>query len=772
MPLPTLLVLLAGCGTSPSRPPNILLVTLDTTRADMIGAFGNKDVQTPTLDRLAAGGARFERAYTVTPLTIPAHSSIMTGLWPPRHGVRDNGDFFLSDDAHTLAETLRDGGYRTMASVGAEVTSHHWGFSQGFDAFYDDMGEQDTDGNRWRVERTADKVVADAESWFDQRPADDTRPWFAWVHFFDAHHPYEPPEPYASLFPTRPYLGEISFVDSQLGALLAHLKEKGQLDNTWIVATGDHGEGLGSHGEQMHGVLLYDATTHIPIIIKPPEDRPAKVVSTPVSLVDLMPTILAAAHVPAPTGLDGIDLTPLVLGDGAGDAARTVYAESLYAFHHYGWAQQKALVTNDRKLIDSTTPEVYARGDDDEKHDLAPTDAAGLADLEQKLDTLEKGMGPAAVTAQPAAMSAERTAQLEALGYLTADAGAAADATGLPDPVKHLPSLKRLETARQAMREGRLDDAKTAAQAVIKEEPELTEAKMVLANVLGHQGDPAGAYAIVAEEDAKRPGSQTKMLMGAFLMAQGKLPEAIVDFQAALAVDPYLEGAWTMYLRSILLTGDLERFLPETARALTALPNSASIRGLRGIALAMHGNFAEAEPLLDEGLRSEPGAPMINHAMGITLRALGKPTQAETMLSEEIRLFPPAIASRRALVEMYADQKRYEEQLAQLDAIAAVEPPNPLTLHSIAQAQFNLKRYPDAEKSVRECRELAPEYPGCAMLEANVLKKLGKDAEAQAVYLVALKLAKQAPPEPTAGQAGATSAGAKPAGGTAASPTR
>ena len=350
-----------GCGSpgALSR-PNVLVVTMDTTRADAIGAYGSPRASTPHVDRIAMEGARFDRAYTVTPLTIPAHSSLHTGLLPPRHGVRDNGDFLLGDEAVTLAERLRDAGYATMASVGAEVTSHHWGFAQGFDAFFDDMGPADPAGNRWRVERAGDKVIGDALGWWDARAAkagdksgvDADKPWFAWVHLFDAHHPYEPPEPFASESRGRPYAGEVAYVDAQIGRLLERLERDGTLDRTWIFVLADHGEGLGSHGEGMHGTLLYDATTRIPFVVRPPGGVVGgRVIPTPVSLVDITPTILSVTGIGVPPGLDGVDLGAVIRGEAPGDATRAVLAESLYAFHHYGWAPQTALVTDTHKLI-------------------------------------------------------------------------------------------------------------------------------------------------------------------------------------------------------------------------------------------------------------------------------------------------------------------------------------------------------------------------------------------------------------------------------------
>ena len=219
-----------GCSKEAPQRPNIILITLDTTRADVMGAYGGNPQATPAFDALASEGLLLDRAYTVTPLTIPAHSSLFTGLWPPRHGVRDNGDFFLSEGADTLAEHLLAQGYETMASVSAQVTSHHWGFAQGFNAFFDDMGSsQEAESNRWKVERPGESAMDDAVAWLEDRKTPD-QPFFAWVHLFDAHHPYVPPQPYKSRFAGKPYLGEVATADAQVGRLLTWLQNTSKAD--------------------------------------------------------------------------------------------------------------------------------------------------------------------------------------------------------------------------------------------------------------------------------------------------------------------------------------------------------------------------------------------------------------------------------------------------------------------------------------------------------------------------------------------------------------
>jgi arylsulfatase A-like enzyme/Tfp pilus assembly protein PilF len=732
----TLLALLS-CTTAPPPRPNVLLVTMDTTRADALGVYGNTQKPTPNLDEFSGSAVRFTRAQTVTPLTIPTHSSIFTGLWPPRHGVRDNGDFFLGEGAVTLAERLHDQGYATMASVGAEVTSHHWGFSQGFDAFFDDMGQGARDQrekNRWRVERRGDAVLADAMPWLQAQTPE--KPWFAWVHLFDAHHPYEAPEPYASKYPNLPYLAEVAYVDALVGQLLDDLEARGELDRTWVILMADHGEGLGSHGEMMHGVLLYDATTRVPLLIRPPGGRKdGRTVDFPVSVVDITPTVLGAVGLPAAEGVDGIDLGPWIAEQPAAAPARDVYVESLYAFHHYGWAPQRALVAPDHKLIDSTHDELYAATDFLELKDLSDTETAAAGELAGRLESLAAGMTPLDDASARVELSADRLAQLEALGYVTGgDAPTEAPAADLPDPVDRLPVLRKVELARQAFQRGDLDGARKRAEEVVAEEPGLMEAKMLLASTQLRAGDPTAALATIEEVHRVAPSSNSWAMMASIQLQTGNADLAEDAWKEALAIDPYLSNAWVPYLHLLFAQARIDTLLSESERAMGLLPDEPMVLALHGIALTMTGDRAGGRAELERSLVMDPDVPLSNHGLGVLARVEGDADRAEQLLLEEVRLHPPALASRRVLVEIYAEQSRYQEQLEQLSVIGPNEPANPLTLHSTAQALFNLQRYEDAAPVVAACRAQFPAYSGCAVLDANVLKKLGRAAEAEAAW--------------------------------------
>ncbi len=757
----SIFLLLACCGGSPSTDgpsptktatrPNVLVFTLDTLRADALGAYGNPHGTSPNIDAIAAQGTQFARAYTVTPLTIPAHSSLFTSLWPPRHGVQDNGDFFLTDEAVTLPELMQKAGYATMASVGAEVTSHHWGFAQGFDAFFDDMSSSRSDQqNRWRVERPATEVVADAEAWFSSRKPDDG-PWFAWLHMFDVHHPYVPPEPYKSQFPDRPYLGEVAWTDAQVQRVIDGLKERGELDNTWVFILSDHGEGRGSHGEMMHGVLLYNATTRIPFIVLQPGGGIGERFFFPVSIVDLFPTILKIAGEAIPEGIDGIDLTPWLLTGVTRPEPpdRPVFLESIYAYRHYGWAPQKALVTKEHKLIGSTTSELYAATDWGEKTNLATTEPGEMAAIEQRLNQMTSAMVQADGAAGRAEMSPERLAQLAALGYVTTSVDTEdKPADALPDPVDRLPILRDVEKVRRLFQEGNIVQARTEVDALLEREPTLVDIRNLQAQIMARGGDQTAALKTLRKLDLDHPSTQTKQMIGGMLMQMGEPLAAMQVFSSVIDIDPYLASAWRPYLHGLFLTRQLGQLDQEVQRAQKLIPDDIVVRIMQGVVLVMQGDMKTSEPIFLKVLHEDPNHPFVNHSLGLIRRAQGRPAEAEQFLLEEVSLFPPAVPARRTLVEMYAEERRYSEQIDQLTAISEVEAPNVLTLHSLAQALFNLQRFEEANEAVTACVTEKPDYPGCVMLQANVLKKLGQDDKAYQIYLRALKLAKQPQPTP------------------------
>jgi arylsulfatase A-like enzyme len=419
---------------SPSTPTtaarsdlNLLVVTLDTTRADVIGTYGGRAI-TPTIDQLAATGVVFDQASTVAPLTLPAHSSLFTALFPPRHQVHENGEP-LGSKVVTLAERLSAAGFATGAFVGSFVLDRRWGLNRGFAVYRDVETHQAPVEESSR--RSGDRVVDDALGWL-QGVRD--RRFFAWLHFYDAHAPAAPPSEFASPNGQDSYAGAVGFIDFQLSRVMNFLGERGLLDRTVVVIVGDHGESLGEHGEVSHGLFVYQSVIHVPLIIHAPLAfvRAGRIVD-PVRIVDVMPTVLDLLGQPPQPAVEGRTLLPLMNGS-AKTLALEAYSESRYGFDRFGWSALVALRRGDFKLIVAPRPELYDLASDPlELNNLYGQRAALVTALTERLQEIDR---PADAAAR---------ARLSALGYVSAPAVRAPDAgEPLADPKDKIELYRQL----------------------------------------------------------------------------------------------------------------------------------------------------------------------------------------------------------------------------------------------------------------------------------------------------------------------------------------
>ncbi|HEX7136851.1 MAG TPA: sulfatase, partial [Vicinamibacterales bacterium] len=490
---------------------NVLLVTIDTLRADRLGVYGNRDGLTPSLDALAKTGVRFARATSNAPMTLPAHTSILTGLSPRRSGVRNNTTFRLDDRIPTIATFLKQAGYRTGAFVGAFVLDSRFGLAKDFDVYDDRLPHAGRTSFHF-AERRGDAVVKAATDWILAQPSTKS-PWFAWVHLFDPHAPYQaPPEFRAG---RTPYDAEVAYTDAMVGRLVDALRAAGQLDHTLVVVTADHGESLGEHGETTHGLFAYESTLHVPLVISGPSIR-SSVVDTAVGHVDLVPTILDLVGVtvsPGPSGLEGQSLANPLPAD------RALYFEALDAYLTRGWAPLKGVVQGGWKYIDLPEAELYdLASDPDEAHNvIGRGDRAGrlqrvLVDLESRESS----------TASAVPLDAEAAARLRSLGYVGGTAGKRSAPTLADDPKRLVGLNEQFNTALTTFEEGRAQEAFTGFMSVLSARPDFATARTSAATVLISRGHAAEAVRLLRESpEGQRESPQILAKLGQALRDSG-----------------------------------------------------------------------------------------------------------------------------------------------------------------------------------------------------------------------------------------------------------
>ncbi len=516
-----------GCGSSPERPivdngslrrANLLLVTIDTLRQDRVGAYGNQNGLTPTLDRLAASGVRFTHAFSTAPLTLPAHASILTGLLPRHHGIHSNTRFRLAPDVPTLASVAKAAGYRTGAFVGAFVLDGRFGLSRGFDEYDDRLPRAERTSFRF-AERRAGEVVAHAGDWILQ-PSAGSSPWMAWVHLFDPHAPYDPPVEYRA--GRAPYDGEIAYADAMLGSLLARLRSAHALDHTLILVTADHGESLGEHGETTHGLFAYDATLAVPLILSGPS-LPARVVEQAVSHVDIAPTIASLLGLALPAAVDGVSL----LGPLAAD--RPVFFEALDASVNRGWAPLHGVVQGRSKYIDLPEPELYDLSSD-------PHELSNRMGRDASVSGLQRVLAPqltATASAPSVSLDADARSRLQSLGYT--GGSATPKVPGVADDPKRLVALnEQFNTAITAYDEGRSDEALTAFLSILRARPDFTSARTTASTILVVSGHGREAIDLLRAGLAIQPASPELLArLGTALRSTGDLSGARAALEQA-----------------------------------------------------------------------------------------------------------------------------------------------------------------------------------------------------------------------------------------------
>ncbi len=622
--------LLSGCADRRDKKPNVLLITVDTLRADHLGSYGHGLAKTPTMDRLAAEGTRFANAISSAPITLPSHASMMTGLYPPAHGVRDNGAYALGADAKTLAERLKDLGYETHAWVSAVVLHRRYMLNQGFDTYDDDLWAE-ADPKMFMIrERQAHKTIDKVLQWFTGRSAASSspkQPFFAWVHLFDPHQPYRAPA-WAAQRTISPYDAEIAFVDRQLTRLFDALRDAGELENTLVILTADHGESLGEHEEKTHAIFIYDATLHVPLIMRLPGVIPArKVYDGPVRHVDLVPTVLDVLQQPWEGLTQGTSLIPLI-GRWWGTTSLPQYSESLLAEVGFGMAPLQGIRLDGYKYIRAPRPELYdLASDPQELTNLYPSKDNRHIDLERALDGVLKESAQFAVASTDNPMTKETLDALQSLGYLQG-ANERKSMAGI-DPKDGIKIYAKLEEARHFAQREEWGESERLLREILTQFPAHSSARSVLALTLLQQQRIAEAkeeYLKVLQFDGEQ--ARALLMLGVLEMRVGKLNEAETFFKATLVKSPGFVEAITNLGMVALLRGDEKQAAAFHEEALKIDPAFPLAMRRLGDMLFDRSDFAGALKHYKRAIEKNPRDYRALIQAGLAARYTNDPTAA------------------------------------------------------------------------------------------------------------------------------------------------
>ena len=668
-----LALLVGGCRAErsvverlPAEAPPIVLISIDTLRSDHLPAYGYSGVQTPAIERLRGDGIVFEDVWSPSPLTLPSHASIFTGLLPPAHGVRNNIGYRLDAAAHpTLARVLKERGYATGASVSSWVLRKATGIGDSFD-FFDDAIDRPPDSQAAsQVQRPGTETASRALTWAETVRGS---PFFLFVHLYEPHAPYQPPEPYRSRV-ALPYDGEIAAADAVVGELLRKLDEWGLYDRAAVVLLSDHGEGLMEHGEQEHGILLYREALQVPLIVKLPGSvRRGERVAGPAGLADVFPTVAALAGAAPAAGREGHDLLQ------AAAAPKPAYSETFYPRIHLGWSELRSLANHRYHYIDGPEPELYdLQEDTGEQKNLYPASADPARELKRGLNAIPEAFQP------PATADAEEVRKLTALGYLSASSPATASRS-LPSPMRQLPVLEDVRGAFQLASGGDRRGAIAAFRALLSKNPDLFDARYKLALTLEEDGQLREAAEAFREAIRSSPSMalDAALPLARVTFALGELDAAKAHAELALKDAP--ADAGEILARVAIAGGALDE-----AETLAAGVRGTPVLDARGAVLLADIRLRRNQPqealtVLDAALAKldPPARARIADAQylrGDALARLNRPVEAEKAFREEIRGFPKNADAYSRLAVLYAvEQRRVRDVRALLEEMHAANP--------------------------------------------------------------------------------------------------
>jgi arylsulfatase A-like enzyme/Tfp pilus assembly protein PilF len=662
--------LLAGChrsGRVDGHAP-IIIISIDTLRSDHLPAYGYTNVQTPAIDRFRGDSILFEHAYSHCPLTLVSHASVFTGLLPADHGIRDNLGYELNPKARTLAELLKSKGYATGGAVSAVVLRGETGIRRGFDFWEDSIDLDPTFLSIGRAQRGGEATRALAQTWIGQHDHD-SQPFFFFFHIYEPHTPYEPPEPFRSRYSSA-YDGEVAAADDVVGKFLDYLRAEGIYDRATILLMSDHGEGLGDHGEDEHGVLLYRDTLQVPLMLKLPKNaRKGTSVAAPVQLIDVYPTIASAFG--ATANLAGRSL--LEIDSGAAD--RPIYSETYYPRLHFGWNDLHSLISGTKHYIHATDPELYNLGADPaETKNVLLDDRRAYVALREQIKPYIKRV------ATPSAVDDEQKQQLIALGYVGSTVSTAPDAV-LPDPKKNIGKANAISEAFRLFRAEKFEETLGVTGALLRENPNMLDIWALHSRALAKLGRREEAIDAAKQGLRVSPNTASLAVTVANLSLElGRLDEAEAHAKLVLKQTPH--DAHEVLARVALRRKDFAKARQEANAAFDNERNRPGNLMLLGQITMEEGKPDEALRYFDQAsalLQSKNRAalPRLNFFRGDALARLGRSDEAESAFLAEIKNFPADPQPYKNLILLYAVEERNDAATQLIFALEKASPTPP-----------------------------------------------------------------------------------------------
>lgn len=709
---------------------NYILITVDTLRADRIHCYGFPLVETPTMDLFASRGVLFEKCIAQTPLTLPSHTSLLTGTHPLFHGVRDNGGFLVPQELVTLAEVFKEKDYKTSAFVAAYVLDSKWGLNQGFDTYFDqfDLSKYKSIslGN---VQRRGYEVIDEALRWLDQHK---NERFFTWVHLYDPHTPYEPPSPFREKYPKRPYVGEIAYTDSQLGRLWEYLEENNLIDNTILIFTADHGESLGEHQESTHGFFIYQEGIHVPLIFVTPFDdlhgiRREEVVS----LVDIMPTVLEMDGVPFPSQVQGKSLLPLFFGEKENKAS-FAYAETYYPRFHYGWSELKSIQEERFKLVIAPELELYDLvSDPDEQINLF---SSHPKEARKMMRIAEQFMGESSQGAfdiDYRHIDEETRQRLGALGYIgTFVDQSSLEGKRLGNPKEKIMIFNQLSQAKELMLEDKYDEAVALINRIIEADPDVVDAYFTLGNLYFKKREFQNALDSFFKVLERRPNDAfTVINIANSYMGLGEIDEAEKFVLSVIDLIPPDSQLYYLLGNIKNLKEEHDEAIKYYKECLRLNPFSASGYNALGGIYVVQERWDEAEEYLLKAQEYNPKLRNLHYNLALIQEERGELIKAVDEYKMELENIPHNFRACFNLSRVYRMLGDVQEEEEYLNQTIEINPDFPISYFYLARIYLNRgERFDEAVSLVEKGIELKPDkkdLPLGYFLLADLYSRLG-----------------------------------------------